>query len=284
MYTKVDALIWSDDKYRSLSVDGKLLFIYVLTCNHRNMLGLYHLPVPYGAYDLDWDIKRFDKGLHELLDKGLVNYNFNTNIILIPNFLKYNPLENQNQVKGALKAISTIPTNGLDVDLISTLKAFNKPFVKPLIELLNKRLGKQEEVKEEVEVEVKEEVEVDIPEEEPLSKYQVIIDTWNELQLAQIKSINSNRLKMVQARVKEFSIDEILQAIESIKNSSFLKGQNKNNWIITFDWFIKPNNFIKVLEGNYLDKGGRNGINGNSNQQDKAENGGWGDLSHLYGK
>ena len=24
-------------------------------------------------------------------------------------------------------------------------------------------------------------------------------------------------------------------------------------WVITFDWFIKPNNFIKVLEGNYDD-------------------------------
>ena len=32
-------------------------------------------------------------------------------------------------------------------------------------------------------------------------------------------------------------------------------------WIITFDWFVRPNNFIKVLEGNYEgmeDKGSRN--------------------------
>jgi len=33
-----------------------------------------------------------------------------------------------------------------------------------------------------------------------------------------------------------------------------LKGQNNKGWTITFDWFIKPNNFIKVLEGNYKDK------------------------------
>ena len=25
----------------------------------------------------------------------------------------------------------------------------------------------------------------------------------------------------------------------------------KNDWIITFDWFVKPSNFPKVLEGNY---------------------------------
>ena len=39
-----------------------------------------------------------------------------------------------------------------------------------------------------------------------------------------------------------------------IKESSFLKGQNNKNWTITFDWLIKPSNFIKVLEGNYTDK------------------------------
>ncbi|MBQ7644355.1 MAG: hypothetical protein IJS84_04960, partial [Spirochaetales bacterium] len=39
-----------------------------------------------------------------------------------------------------------------------------------------------------------------------------------------------------------------------IARSSFLIGQNKTSWMVTFDWFVKPNNFPKVLEGNYLDK------------------------------
>lgn len=46
----------------------------------------------------------------------------------------------------------------------------------------------------------------------------------------------------------------MLQAIENIKCSSFLKGQNNKNWTVTFDWLVKPNNFIKILEGNYVDK------------------------------
>ena len=113
-------------------------------------------------------------------------------------------------------------------------------------------------------------------EEEPhITKYQIIIDNWNELNLAQIRSINSNRLKLVQARVKEFSLEEIVQAIKSIRNSSFLKGQNDRNWIITFDWFIKPNNFVKVLEGNYLDKGGSNGKGIPSNTRESEEEIDW---------
>ena len=102
-------------------------------------------------------------------------------------------------------------------------------------------------------------------------RYQIIIDNWNELNLAQIRSINSNRLKLVQARIKEFSLEEIVQAIKSINNSSFLKGQNKNNWIITFDWFIKPNNFVKVLEGNYLDKEGTSSGGASSNTRENEE-------------
>ena len=46
-------------------------------------------------------------------------------------------------------------------------------------------------------------------------------------------------------------MESVLQAIDEISTSDFLKGQNNKGWTITFDWFIKPNNFIKVLEGNY---------------------------------
>ncbi|MCM8710513.1 hypothetical protein M2651_05670 [Clostridium sp. SYSU_GA19001] len=85
---------------------------------------------------------------------------------------------------------------------------------------------------------------------------QRVIDKWNSLGLSSLKSINpdTNRYKQFRKRVKDYGIDEVINAIENINNSSFLKGQNKRGWVITFDWFIKPNNFIKVLENNYADK------------------------------
>ncbi|WP_244833393.1 helix-turn-helix domain-containing protein [Clostridium sp. BJN0001] len=88
------------------------------------------------------------------------------------------------------------------------------------------------------------------------TEVQRVIDAWNGLNLTAIKKINSGtiRYKLLHARVKEYGIEDILKAIENIKKSSFLKGQNNRNWIITFDWFIKPNNFPKVLEGNYITK------------------------------
>ncbi len=88
------------------------------------------------------------------------------------------------------------------------------------------------------------------------TKVQPITSKWNELGLQKLISINkgTNRYKLLQARIKEYGEEKVLQAIENIKDSSFLKGQNGKSWTITFDWLIKPNNFVKVLEGNYKDK------------------------------
>ena len=92
-------------------------------------------------------------------------------------------------------------------------------------------------------------------------KYLKIVSAWNALGLSEVKSIQGTRLKYLNARIKEYSEEEIIKGIRSIRDSSFLMGQNKNNWTITFDWFIKPTNMPKVLEGNYIESKGSN-ING----------------------
>lgn len=91
-----------------------------------------------------------------------------------------------------------------------------------------------------------------------------ISEKWNKLGLQQIKSINSNtnRFKLLKARMNEYGLVNILKAIDNINQSDFLKGQNNRNWMITFDWLIKPNNFLKVLEGNYSNK--KQGRNNNA--------------------
>lgn len=89
-----------------------------------------------------------------------------------------------------------------------------------------------------------------------------VVETWNSLNLNKLVSIKNKRLDSLKARVKEYGFDEVIKAIESINNSKFLKGENNRNWKITFDWFIKPNNFVKVLEGNYLNNNKEEKTNG----------------------
>lgn len=88
------------------------------------------------------------------------------------------------------------------------------------------------------------------------TKVQPIIEKWNSLNLQKLVCIKegTNRHKLLNARIKEYGMDSVLKAIDMVNESSFLKGDNYKGWTITFDWLIKPNNFIKVLEGNYSDK------------------------------
>ena len=80
-----------------------------------------------------------------------------------------------------------------------------------------------------------------------------IVEAWNSLGLQQVVRITgrSRRGCMLRARVKEHGVEGVLEAIEKIRHSAFLTGQNGKGWVITFEWFVKPNNFVKVLEGNY---------------------------------
>ena len=83
-----------------------------------------------------------------------------------------------------------------------------------------------------------------------------VVEAWNSLTEYGISGVSkmtstSTRYKNLTARLKQYSLEEVLKAIEIIKDSDFLLGR-KTDWRIDFDWFVKPNNFPKVLDGNYL--------------------------------
>ena len=86
-----------------------------------------------------------------------------------------------------------------------------------------------------------------------------VVNEWNTLEefgINPVKRMTSKREQAVKARIRQNHMEDILEAIENIRHSSFLQGQNKEGWMITFDWFLKPGNFAKVFEGNYLNKSG----------------------------
>jgi len=86
-----------------------------------------------------------------------------------------------------------------------------------------------------------------------------IIFKWNELaqkhNLAAIEGIKpgSVREKYLRARSSEKNFDFTL-LIDMIGNSPFLLGKSKNPFFVFFDWVIKPTNYQKIIEGNYLDR------------------------------
>lgn len=87
-------------------------------------------------------------------------------------------------------------------------------------------------------------------------QYKKIADYWNSVctELPKVQALNDNRKKAVRARVKEHGEETVLRVIALVKQSDFLCGRTGNNWNASFDWVMKPANFVKVLEGNYANK------------------------------
>jgi len=166
--------MWKDAKLKKLDSESKLLFIYLLSCQHRNVLGLYNLPKCYVQGDLGYGFERVSKGFKELLDSGFVTYDEGSETVLVNNFLKYNPLENHNQVVGALKAMNTIPKTALFYNLADILNTSDNKYLTELkngidkylkvngLERVTLTVPKQEEEEEEEEVKEEEEEEEEI--------------------------------------------------------------------------------------------------------------------------
>lgn len=87
---------------------------------------------------------------------------------------------------------------------------------------------------------------------EDLIDYAKLVEYWNNTTngiFGKILSIENTRRKMVAARIRQFGKQKFIEAIHNAMQSDFLKGQK--GFVMTFDWFIRPNNFQKVLEHNY---------------------------------
>lgn len=87
--------------------------------------------------------------------------------------------------------------------------------------------------------------------------YQQIVDMYNDICISFPKciKISDSRKKAIKARSKKYSVEDFEKVFKNAEESDFLKGQNNRNWSATLDWMLKDANFIKVLEGNYANKG-----------------------------
>lgn len=104
--------------------------------------------------------------------------------------------------------------------------------------------------------------------------FEKLCELWNQQMIdnnctiPQIQRITDRRKQAVLSRLREFGKDDILKVIENCARSDFLNGRNNRNFIASFDWAFLPNNFIKILEGNYNNK-----IQNNPNFQNGLQTG-----------
>ena len=87
-----------------------------------------------------------------------------------------------------------------------------------------------------------------------------IIEAWNGLEIYDIPKVikiksDMPRYKKLVKIIDEYGVENIFKAIDNIRQSDFLLGRaGDRNWKIDFDFFVRPDKFLKILEGGYANK------------------------------
>ena len=100
------------------------------------------------------------------------------------------------------------------------------------------------------------------PPQPPLSELDAfrIAQAWNEQICTQhISGLTKTRRKKVQ---ECGDINLLVDTISDLDQQHYLVKQAKAGKAVTFDWFIQPDNYRKVLEGNYRETFGGGGTGG----------------------
>jgi hypothetical protein len=125
-YQRIFTQIWNDEKFTSMSPGAQRLFLYLLTCPHSNLIGLYILKNGYIMEDLDLSPQSLKTQMQEIVDHGIIQRCSTNFIVFIPNYLKFNPLTNPNQVTSAIGIVESMPKSVIIRDFVLSLEGLNK--------------------------------------------------------------------------------------------------------------------------------------------------------------
>lgn len=150
---------WSDPFVEGLKPIQKLLFIYLITNEKTNMLGVYELSIKKMSFETGMTEETIEKALKEFETLGKVIYK--NNYVILVNFMKHQNY-NTNMKKSAIDAYNELPSELKD----SEIKVSKSNPLEGFKTLLNhyQRLSK-------IEVEYEDEYEVEYEDEKEAEKF-----------------------------------------------------------------------------------------------------------------
>ena len=110
-YSRIPETFWPSSLSRPDEM--KLFSLYSMTCAHRTLEGIFLLPIPYAAADLQWPAKKVTKAIAFLTEAAFLHFDSKTNTMLIRDALKIQAPENENQAKSCLRRIANLPKTEL---------------------------------------------------------------------------------------------------------------------------------------------------------------------------
>lgn len=256
----VSTSFWEDETIvNDFSPEDKYFYLYLITNPHTSQLGIYKLVPKIAAFELGYSKEAVKVLLERFETKyDMIRYNDETCEVAIKNYLRHSVVKGGKPVMDCLiKEESRVEDKSLlgyvyDNNIYKdNLNITVKDYLIHLGCLLNKKNNDNDNDNERI---------VHESSTNRQGKYEKVISAWNSLVdvgINPIRSLNngSKRTDNLRARIREYGEDAVIEAIDNIRSSDFLQGKGNKGWMITFDWFVLPTNFPKVLEGNYNNKG-----------------------------
>lgn len=116
-YSKVSPRYWigSTGKKLRKSPHGLIVSMYLMTCSHANMLGLYYLPLVYLAHETGLPTAAALQGLESAIDAGFCGYDHESECVWVYEMARFQVGEQlkpaDNQVKGVQRDYDNLPDN-----------------------------------------------------------------------------------------------------------------------------------------------------------------------------
>lgn len=256
MYRIVQCKFWKDAEVFKWEVEHKLLFLYLLTSDKTNQLGVLETTIEQISYETGISIQKIEKILKELEQAGKIV--LDKDEIFVRNFGKYNWTKSPKMIKHLKKLISNVKSKKIKYFVISELKR--------LLDIdLNIDVEYEEFEKEYPPETTAEEANQTQEQKNETSStpYKEIVDLYHQIcvSLPRVAKLSEKRKQLLRARWKEYPDLQFWQELfQRVETSDFLTGR-KTDFRADFEWIIKPSNIIKIIEGRYDNAKNQNSSN-----------------------
>lgn len=240
-YGQIQSSFWTHPDISCLDMEEKLIGAYLLTCQHTNGIGCFRMPAGYVSIDLNIPTERVSKGFQKLFGKGFLIHDSTSDYVLIPSFLRWNPISNPNSAKARVKEFDCIPQSiSMYPALLKALSQFGKYWSEDFlnrIETLSKGFEKGSD-----------RVPADVPDNKTRPnptltipnptkkdvelKPDPVLDVfqyWQEKLNHPQAKLDDNRRRIITNALKEYSVDQCKTAIYGMSVTPHNIGQNDRN-------------------------------------------------------
>lgn len=125
----IEPKLWNSQKWRRSMTDIELRYfwLYLLTCPFSKSCGIFYLPIDTMIMETKISQEKVEKHLKELISLKMIDYNYDTEEIIIYNFPKYNIIRLGKPMEDCLKSeLSSVKEIKLIKNMIGYLESYIK--------------------------------------------------------------------------------------------------------------------------------------------------------------